>query len=196
MIRRLEDLDLSRPIHFIGIGGSGMSGIAAALRKMGFIISGSDISTNGPIEKLREMGAAVAIGHNGANIPSNTQAVVVVAGAIKPDNPEFMAAQARNIPIMKYAQMLGAYMGSRTGIAIAGSHGKTTTTAMTALALRRLGCDPSFVVGGVVPQLDGGSGIGASDFLVVEACEHDRSFHNYHPRYAIITNIEEGHLDY
>jgi UDP-N-acetylmuramate--alanine ligase len=115
---------------------------------------------------------------------------------VKTDNPEYMAAEVRAIPVIKYARMLGIMMRSRKGIAIAGTHGKTTTTAMVTLALRHLGADPTFVIGGDVPQLGGGSGLGSSDYLVAEACEYDRSFLSLWPRYAIINNIEEDHLDY
>ncbi|HUT24549.1 MAG TPA: UDP-N-acetylmuramate--L-alanine ligase [Sumerlaeia bacterium] len=195
MLQSIEDLDFRRPIHFIGIGGCGMSGVALALRDMGYVVSGSDMKNSVVIERLSDAGAAVAIGHNGGNILAGTQ-LVVASAAIKPDNAEYMAAQAQKIPIIKYARMLGMLMGRRTGIAVAGTHGKTTTTAMVALALRELGADPSFVIGGDVPQLGGGSGVGASVYLVAEACEYDRSFLNLRPRYAVIGNIEEDHLDY
>jgi len=195
LIEIIEDLDISRPIHFIGIGGCGMSGIAMAMRRMGYAISGSDMTQSAAVDRLRDEGAIVAIGHNGGSIPADAQ-LVVSSAAIKPDNPEYMAAEAREIPIIKYAKMLGVFMRSRTGIAIAGTHGKTTTTAMVTMALRDLGCDPSFVIGGDVPQLGGGSGVGSSEYLVAEACEYDRSFLNLYPRYAVINNIEEDHLDY
>lgn len=194
-IETLEDLDSQRAVHFIGIGGCGMSGIALALRSMGYVISGSDMSESATLDKLRGAGVAVHVGHNGGNIPPDTQ-LLVASAAIKPDNPEYMAAEVRGIPGIKYARMLGILMRSKTGIAIAGTHGKTTTTAMVTLALRELGASPSFVIGGDVPQLGGGSGVGASEYLVAEACEYDRSFLNLHPRYAIINNIEEDHLDY
>jgi UDP-N-acetylmuramate--alanine ligase len=191
----LQQLDTQRDIHFIGVGGCGMSGVALAMRRMGFVISGSDMSESETTEKLRSAGINVAIGHNGGNIPASAQ-LVVMSAAVKPDNAEYMAGQARGIPIIKYARMLGVLMRSKNGIAVAGTHGKTTTTAMVALALREMGADPSFVIGGDVPQLGGGSGVGSSDYLVAEACEYDRSFLNLYPRHAIINNIEEDHLDY
>ncbi|HPS02584.1 MAG TPA: Mur ligase family protein, partial [Candidatus Sumerlaeota bacterium] len=195
MTTKLQDLDVQKPIHFIGVGGCGMSGIALSLRKMGYVISGSDMYESATLERLRAAGVTVNVGHNGGNIAPDTQ-LVVFSAAVKPDNPEYMAAAVRKIELIKYARMLGLLMASHRGIAIAGTHGKTTTTGMVALALRELGADPSFVIGGSVPQLGGGSGIGSSDYLVAEACEYDRSFLNLSPRYAIINNIEEDHLDY
>jgi UDP-N-acetylmuramate--alanine ligase len=194
-VESLESLDTRRDIHFVGIGGCGMSGIALALRSMGYTVSGSDMSESATLEKLRKAGVSVSVGHNGGNIPPDTQ-LLVASAAVKPDNPECMAAEVHGIPIVKYARMLGILMRGKTGIAIAGTHGKTTTTAMVTLALRELGVAPSFVIGGDVPQLGGGSGAGTSEYLVAEACEYDRSFLNLHPRYAIINNIEEDHLDY
>ncbi|NQU41779.1 UDP-N-acetylmuramate--L-alanine ligase [bacterium] len=191
----LDALSKDFPIHFIGIGGCGMSGIALSLRGMGYAITGSDMAESEALGRLREAGIDVAIGHNGGNIPAETQLVVATA-AVKPGNPEYMAAEVRGIPIVKYARMLGILMRSKCGIAIAGTHGKTTTTAMVTFALKALGSDPSFVIGGDVPQLGGGSGVGESDFLVVEACEYDRSFLSLFPRFALINNIEEDHLDY
>ncbi len=195
MTEKLQDLDFQKPIHFIGVGGCGMSGIALSLRNMGYVVSGSDMYESGALERLRAAGVTVSVGHNGGNIAPDTQ-LTVFSAAVKPDNPEYMAAEVRKIPLIKYARMLGILMASRQGVAIAGTHGKTTTTGMVALALRELGADPSFVIGGSVPQLGGGSGIGASDYLVAEACEYDRSFLNLSPRYAIVNNIEEDHLDY
>lgn len=172
-----------------------MSGIALCLRQMGFPVAGSDMKDSTALECLRQSGARVHIGHNGGNIAADTQ-LVVASAAVKPENPEYAAAQVRGIPIVKYARMLGMLMQARTGIAIAGTHGKTTTTGMVTTALKELGADPSYVIGGHVPQLGGGSGVGSSDYLVAEACEFDRSFLNLYPRYAIISNIEEDHLDY
>ncbi|MBN1868445.1 UDP-N-acetylmuramate--L-alanine ligase [Candidatus Sumerlaeota bacterium] len=195
MIERLEELDQNKPIHLIGIGGCGMSGVALTLRSMGYTVSGSDMNDGATLARLRQAGIAVAVGHNGGNIPSGAQ-LVVASAAIAKHNPEYMAAEVRGIPLVKYARMLGILMRARQGIAVAGTHGKTTTTAMVALALRELGADPGFVVGGDVPQLGGGSGMGSSAYLVAEACEFDRSFLSLWPRYAIINNIEEDHLDY
>ena len=195
MTERIDDLDLRRHIHFIGIGGCGMSGVALCLRQTGYHVSGSDMKDGAALERLRDAGVDIHIGHNGGNIPADTQ-MVVASAAVKPDNAEYAAAQARDIRVIKYARMLGLLMQARAGVAVAGTHGKTTTTGMVTVALKELGADPSFVIGGHVPQLGSGSGVGSSDYLVAEACEFDRSFLNLHPRYAIISNIEEDHLDY
>ncbi|MFP4379219.1 MAG: UDP-N-acetylmuramate--L-alanine ligase [Candidatus Sumerlaeia bacterium] len=194
-INSLEQIDSQKPVHFIGIGGCGMSGVALALRRMGYVVSGSDMNASDTTAKLEKAEITINIGHNGGNILAGTQ-LVVISAAVKPQNAEYMAAEARQIPIIKYAQMLGILMRSKRGIAVAGTHGKTTTTAMLALALQEMQADPSFVIGGEVPQLGGGSGVGDSDLLVAEACEYDRSFLNLYPQYAIINNIEEDHLDY
>ncbi len=172
-----------------------MCGVALCLRRLGYAVSGSDMNDGAALQRLREAGVTIHIGHNGGNIPAETQ-LVVASAAVKDDNPEAMAARARDIPRIKYAKMLGLLMNSRRGIAVAGTHGKTTTTGMLALALTELQADPSFVVGGEVPQLGGSSGVGDSDILVAEACEYDRSFLNLSPKYALISNIEEDHLDY
>lgn len=191
----LEKLNPQNPVHFIGIGGCGMSGVARCLRALGYQVSGSDQQESDALETMREAGIQIALGHNGGNLPAGCQ-LVVVSAAVPSTNPEYMAAQARSIPIIKYAQMLGLLMAQKRGIAVAGTHGKTTTSSMLALALRELGADPSFVIGGQVPQLGGGSGVGESDFLVAEACEFDRSFLSLFPQYALLNNIEEDHLDY
>lgn len=191
----LEALEPRQNIHFIGIGGCGMSGVALCLRDLGYAISGSDACDGPALERLQAVGIALAIGHNGGNVPSDTQ-LVVASAAVKPDNPEYMAAVTRGIPVIKYARMLGLLMGAKKGVAVAGTHGKTTTTAMLSLALRELDADPSFVIGGSVPQLGGGSAVGASEYLVAEACEFDRSFLSLEPFCGIVNNIEEDHLDY
>jgi UDP-N-acetylmuramate--alanine ligase len=195
MIQSLSDLSPQSPIHFVGIGGCGMSGLALTLRKKGFVVTGSDMADGAAVERLRDAGIPVAIGHNGGNVPPGAQAMVYSA-AVKPENPEYMTAGVRGIPLLKYAQMLGVLMRDYKGIAVAGTHGKTTTTALIVWILRALDLDPGFVIGGDVPQLGGGAGVGSSEYLVAEACEFDRSFLNLWPRYAIVNNIEEDHLDY
>lgn len=195
LIEKLENLDFNRNIHFIGAGGCGMSGVALGLRDMGYPISGSDMNDGPVLDKLRSAGVMTHIGHNGGNVPADAQ-LVVISAAVKPENPEYMAAEVRGIPIIKYAKMLGLLMGARKGIAVAGTHGKTTTTGMVTVAMKELGADPGYVIGGTVPQLGGGSGVGTSEYLVAEACEFDRSFLSLAPCYAIINNIEEDHLDY
>jgi len=195
---RMESLPVSRfsgkRIHFIGIGGSGMSGLARMLLDAGAIVTGSEVNPNAQTFDLVKRGAKVSRDQIGELLTSEIDLVVRTA-AVADTNPEFIAAQRYGIQSLKYAEMLGQVMAERFGIAVAGTHGKSTTTAMIAWALFKCEADPSFVVGGTVPQLGGGSRSGKSDVFVAEACEYDRSFHNLHPRVAIITNIEEDHLD-
>jgi UDP-N-acetylmuramate--alanine ligase len=158
-------------------------------------VSGSDLAASPAAESLRRLGAQVVLGHAPENIPAASD-LVVVSAAIPPENVERRAAEARGLRVLKYAQALGELMADFAGIAIAGTHGKTTTTSLVAYLLTRAGLSPSFVVGAEVPQLGGNGGLGRGRHLVVEACEYDRSFLNYHPALAVITNIEEDHLDY
>ncbi|MDD5090706.1 MAG: UDP-N-acetylmuramate--L-alanine ligase, partial [Candidatus Wallbacteria bacterium] len=188
-------LTKNQNIHFIGIGGTGMSGLARMMHAEGFIVSGSDSSSSQLLDTMASEGIRIFRSHNSANILHDTQ-VVVHTVAVKQDNPEMQSAAVRGIPVIKYASMVGEVMKGKTGIAVSGTHGKTTTTSMISYALVKMGCDPSFIIGGQVPQLGGSSGVGNGDFFVVEACEYDRSFHNFRPSYAIINNIEEDHLDY
>ena len=179
----------------IGIGGSGMSGIARMLLAAGCAVSGSDAALSPAVRYLQKLGAAVHIGHAAANLPPQTE-IVVRSEAVKADNPEVVAANARGLSVMTYAQALGDLMRSYRGVAVSGTHGKTTTTALTAWILNRAGLKPNFVVGGKVPLLGGSSGAGEGDIFVAEACEYCRSFLNLTPEVAIINNIEEDHLDY
>lgn len=182
-------------IHLIGIGGSGMCGLAGVLLRCGAVLSGSDRQTFKVQPRLEELGATIAVGHAPINIPSDCN-IVVASAAIKQDNPEYAEAIRRGLPVMTYAQMLGQVMKLRTGIAISGTHGKSTTTALVSFILRQAKADPTFVVGADVPQLDGSSAVGDGPHFVAEACEYDRSFLNLFPRFAAILNIEEDHLDY
>jgi UDP-N-acetylmuramate--alanine ligase len=182
-------------VHFIGIGGIGVSGLARLLLAQGLTVSGSDLRDGPTADALRRLGAQVVVGHAPGNIPPATD-LVVASAAIPPENVELCAAQERGLRVLKYAQALGLVMEEYAGIAVAGTHGKTTTTSLVAYLLSRVGFSPSFVVGAEVPQLGGSSGLGRGPYLVVEACEYDRSFLNYHPTFAVITNIEEDHLDY
>ena len=184
-----------RKPHLVGIGGSGMSGIAAALAAQGHRVTGSDLAESEPVRALREAGVGIAIGNDAANVPADAD-LVVISAAVKDGNPELEEATRRDLPLLKYAQALGALMAERRGIAVAGAHGKTTTNGLLAFVLSRLGADPTFVVGGKVGPLGGSSGVGEGPFLVAEACEYDRSFHHLHPEIAIVTNIDEDHLDY
>jgi UDP-N-acetylmuramate--alanine ligase len=177
-------------VHFIGIGGCGMSGLARMLMDNGATVTGSEPKPNTVTFELTRRGAKISRDQLG-ELLSREVDLVVRSAAVKDENPEMKAAKAYGLRAIKYAEMLGEVMAERFGVAVAGTHGKSTTTAMIAHALLQCGGDPSFVVGGTVPQLGGGSRSGASDFFVAEACEFDRSFHHLHPQVALITNIEE-----
>lgn len=182
-------------IHFIGIGGSGMSGLAKILLDAGALVSGTEPKPSHTTFQLMQHGAKIAHEQDGALLTPHTDLVVRTA-AVKDDNAEYTRATELGLKTMKYAQLLGVVMGERRGVAIAGTHGKSTTTGMTALILTRLGLEPSWVVGGTVPQLGGsGSCSGAGSAFVAEACEYDRSFHNLRPTVAVITNVDADHLD-
>ncbi len=201
--REIKSPRLARPssrftgmhVHFVGIGGSGMSGLARMLIDCGAIVTGSDRKTNRQIAELMQLGARISFEQRGELLAKDTNLVVRTA-AVKEEHPEMEAAREHGLETIKYAQLLGEVMRERHGVAIAGTHGKSTTTAMTAYALLKCGLDPSFVVGGIVPQLGNvGSRSGGGESFIAEACEYDRSFHNLAPRVAVITNIEEDHLD-
>jgi UDP-N-acetylmuramate--alanine ligase len=182
-------------IHVIGIGGVGTSGIARMLLADGKTVTGSDQVESPLTRALRAAGIPVLIPQSPQNIPRDAD-LVVISAAIKDDNPELIEARRLRVPVQKYAQVLGRLVNDRRGIAVSGTHGKTTTTAMIAVCLRKAGLDPSVVVGATVGPLGGSSVVGKSDLFVVEACEYDRSFHNLRPHCAVINNIEEDHLDY
>lgn len=181
-------------VHFIGIGGSGMSGLARMLLDDGAIVSGSEPKPNTTTFELGKRGVKVSREQAGQLLTRDIDLVVRTA-AVTDANLEYQAAVRLGIPTIKYAQMLGLVMAERLGVAVAGTHGKSTTSAMTSYALLRLGADPSFVIGGTVPQLGGGSRSGSGKAFVAEACEYDRSFHNLRPTVALITNVEADHLD-
>jgi UDP-N-acetylmuramate--alanine ligase len=185
---------VGKRIHLIGIGGSGMRALAKMLLERGALVSGSDSSPGGPVERLRKNGVIVKLGQCAENLPESCD-MVVRSAAIHEQNPELLAARLRGVEVLKYSQMLGRLMSECVGVAVAGTHGKSTTTAMVAYALRKAGADPSFVVGATVPQLGGPSGVGAGPHFVAEACEFDRSFLNLCPKLALILNVEEDHLD-
>lgn len=182
-------------VHLIGIGGSGMAGLAAMLLRRGARVSGSDRSQSDVLAALAAQGASISHEQTAEAFPATAQ-LVVASAAIPADHPELQAAQQRGVEVMKYAQMVGELMAQRSGIAIAGTHGKSTTSAWTTFMLRSAGLDPSFVIGAEVAQLGGGSGVGDGAHFVAEACEYDRSFLNFRPRFGAILNIEEDHLDY
>lgn len=193
MTRIVNDIEHLR-VHMVGIGGCGMSGLAALLKRRGTQVSGSDRAPSAVLEQLADLGVAVVTQQSATSMPLDAE-VVVISAAIPPDHPERQAAVARGLPVIKYAELLGLLMQRYAGIAISGTHGKSTTTAWLTYVLRLGGLDPSFVVGAHVPQLGGGSAAGSGRHFVVEACEYDRSFLNLHPRLATILNIEEDHLD-
>ncbi|HEY7116260.1 MAG TPA: UDP-N-acetylmuramate--L-alanine ligase [Tepidisphaeraceae bacterium] len=181
-------------VHFIGIGGCGMAGLARMLLDAGAIVTGSDPNFNEAAMELARRGAKITRTQLGELLTREVDLVVRTA-AVPDANPEFLAARKLGLEHLKYAQLLGQVMQERFAIAVSGTHGKTTTTSLISHALVRCGVDPSFVIGGTVPQLGGSSRSGAGQSFVVEACEYDRSFHNLHPTVCLITNIEADHLD-
>ena len=180
-------------IHFVGIGGAGMSGIAEILHNLGYVVSGSDQSDSATSRRLATLGIKVFIGHDAANI-QGTEAVVT-STAVKADNPEVMAARGKRIPIVPRAVMLAELMRLKKGIAIAGTHGKTTTTSLVTSVLAEAGVDPTFVIGGRLNAAGANSRLGKGDYIVVEADESDASFLNLMPIMAVVTNIDADHMD-
>ncbi len=182
-----------RRVHFVGIGGSGMSGIAEVLCTLGYEVSGSDNADNAATRRLAALGARVMRGHNAANVLGTD--CVVVSSAIKADNPELMEARSQRIPIVPRAAMLAELMRFRRGIAVAGTHGKTTTTSLTAAVLSEGGLDPTFVIGGQLLAAGANAKLGGGQWLVAEADESDGSFLRLNPLMAVITNIDADHLE-
>ncbi len=180
-------------IHFVGIGGSGMNGIAEVLLNLGFQVSGSDIGTNSATRRLNKLGATVYLGHDVQNL--NSADAVVVSTAVKPDNPEVLAARARNIPVVPRAMMLAELMRLRQGIAVAGTHGKTTTTSLVASVLAKGGFDPTYVIGGRLNSSGTNAKLGTGEFIVAEADESDASFLYLTPILAVVTNIDADHME-
>ena len=182
-----------RHIHFVGIGGAGMSGIAEVLINLGFAVSGTDLAESDTIGRLRGLGARVAIGHAAEHLGEAD--VVVVSGAVPESNPEILAAREQRVPVVARAEMLGELMRFRQGIAIAGTHGKTTTTSLVAGILAEAGLDPTFIVGGLVNAYGSNARLGEGRYLVAEADESDGSFLNLQPVISVVTNIDRDHLD-
>jgi UDP-N-acetylmuramate--alanine ligase len=180
-------------IHFVGIGGAGMSGIAEVLRNLGYLISGSDIADSPTLRRLSELGIQTFIGHAAANVIGAD--AVVTSTAVQQDNPEVVAARKRKIPIVPRAVMLAELMRLKQGIAIAGTHGKTTTTSLVASVLAEGGLDPTFVIGGKLNSAGANAKLGSGDYIVVEADESDASFLNLFPVMAVVTNIDADHMD-
>ena len=182
------------PIHFVGIGGIGMSGIAEILRTQGYQVRGSDMADNANVKRLRALGIDVAIGHRAENVEGAQ--VVVVSSAVKPDNPEMKAARAAFIPVVRRAEMLGELMRLKWSIAIGGTHGKTTTTSLVAQMLETGGFDPTVINGGIINAYGTNARLGKGDWMVAESDESDGSFMKLPATVAVVTNIDPEHLDY
>ncbi|MGE5809850.1 MAG: UDP-N-acetylmuramate--L-alanine ligase [Nitrospirota bacterium] len=181
-------------IHFVGIGGIGMSGIAEVLLNLGYRVSGSDMKESDTTERLRRLGGEIAIGHRAENV--TTPHVVVISSAVKNDNVEVVAAREKQVPVIPRAEMLAELMRLKYGVAIAGAHGKTTTTSMVATVLAAGGIDPTVVIGGKLNSLGTNAKLGQGEFLVAEADESDGSFLKLSPTVAVVTTIDAEHLDY
>ena len=182
------------PVHFVGIGGIGMSGIAEVLANLGYTVTGSDVADSANVKRLRDKGITVAIGHKAENIDGSD--VVVVSSAIKQDNPELVAARAKRLPVVRRAEMLAELMRLKSCIAIAGTHGKTTTTSIVASLLDAGGLDPTVINGGIINAYGTNARLGAGDWMVVEADESDGTFLKLPADIAIVTNVDAEHLDH
>jgi UDP-N-acetylmuramate--alanine ligase len=186
-------LGKTRRIHFVGVGGIGMSGIAELLANLGYAVSGSDARRSAVTDRLASLGVTVQAGHAAANVGDAD--VVVYSSAVRPDNPEVAEAARRRIPVIPRAEMLAELMRLRYGIAVAGAHGKTSTTSMVALVLERAGLDPTAVIGGRLSAFGSNARLGSGQYMVAEADESDRSFLKLSPSMAVITNIDREHMD-
>jgi UDP-N-acetylmuramate--alanine ligase len=182
------------PFHFVGIGGIGMSGIAEVLHTLGYEVQGSDIADGANVRRLRHLGLKVAIGHDAGNL--GAAQVVVVSSAVKPDNPEILAARARRLPVVRRAEMLAELMRLKWSVAIAGTHGKTTTTSLIAALFETAGLDPTVINGGIINAYGTNMRLGAGEWMVVEADESDGTFTRLPATIAIVTNIDREHLDF
>src|SRR5918993_969297 len=182
-------------IHFVGIGGIGMSGIAEVLLNSGYAVSGSDLHDSEAIRRLRNLGAQIFLGHEEENL-SASPSVVVISTAVKYSNPEVLEARRRQIPVIQRAEMLAELMRMKYGVAVAGSHGKTTTTSMVAAVLSAARLDPTIVIGGRLRMLGTNAKMGQGDILIAEADESDGSFLLLSPTIAVVTNIDREHMDF
>jgi UDP-N-acetylmuramate--alanine ligase len=182
------------PVHFVGIGGIGMSGIAEVLVNLGYTVTGSDVSDGGNVKRLREKGVRIAVGHKAENLDGAD--VVVVSSAIKPDNPELVAARAQRLPVVRRAEMLAELMRLKSCVAVAGTHGKTTTTSLVASLLDAGGFDPTVINGGIINAYGTNAHVGGGDWMVVEADESDGTFLKLPADIAIVTNVDAEHLDH
>ncbi|MFA6097621.1 MAG: UDP-N-acetylmuramate--L-alanine ligase [Candidatus Paceibacterota bacterium] len=189
------DLDKVKKIHFIGIGGIGLSAIAKLMKKKGKDVSGSDLARSLMTEKLEKMGIKISIGQSEQNIASDVDLVIYTMAAAK-DNPELKKARAMNIEAISYPESLGMVFNKKFGIAVCGTHGKSTTTAMAGLLLDDAGIDPTVLVGSIVPRFDSNLRVGSGKHMIIEACEYERAFLNYYPEMIILNNIELDHTDY
>ena len=180
-------------IHFVGVGGAGMSGIAEVLRNLGYLISGSDLSDSVTLQRLQGLGIKTYVGHAAANVIGAD--AIVTSTAVQSDNPEVLAARKRKIPVVPRAIMLAELMRLKRGIAIAGTHGKTTTTSLVASVLAEAGLDPTFVIGGKLNSAGANAQLGQGEYIVVEADESDASFLNLLPVMAVVTNIDADHME-
>ncbi|MEI7904386.1 MAG: UDP-N-acetylmuramate--L-alanine ligase [Candidatus Firestonebacteria bacterium] len=181
-------------VHFVGIGGIGMSGIAEVLLNLGYKVSGSDLKSGDTVERLKTLGAKIALGHKADNVRDVD--VVVISSAVLPDNPEVVAAKQKGIPVIPRAEILAELMRLKKGIAIGGTHGKTTTTSMAAILMSEAGLDPTVVIGGKLNVIGSNAKLGRGEYLVAEADESDGSFLHLSPTVNIVTNIDDDHLDY
>jgi UDP-N-acetylmuramate--alanine ligase len=194
-VRRVRALPLSiGPLHFVGIGGIGMSGIAEALHNLGYRVQGSDLADGANVRRLIDLGIPVVVGHDAANL--GAAEVVVVSSAVRADNPEILAARARRLPVVRRAEMLGELMRLKWSLAIAGTHGKTTTTSMIGALLETAQLDPTVINGGIINAYGTNTRLGAGDWMVVEADESDGTFARLPATVAIVTNIDPEHLDF
>lgn len=193
----LDQIDFSgRPFHFIGIGGIGMSAIAHVLVKQGYSVSGSDLNQNRITSQLQDMGAIIYEGHSADNISAIVQPQIICSTAISDQNPEFQAAKALNLPILHRSDVLAALIEQFQSVAIAGTHGKTTTSSLTAYLFLKAGLDPTIVIGGEVSAWEGNARLGKGKYLIAEADESDGSVVKFHPKVGVITNIELDHPDH
>jgi len=190
---RVPEMRRVKTIHFVGIGGAGMGGIAEVLLNEGYQITGSDIGENPVVKRLIALGANVTIGHHADNVSGAS--VIVVSTAIDPENPELVAAHEQRIPVVRRAEMLAELMRFRHGIAIAGTHGKTTTTSLIASIFAQANLDPTFVIGGLLNSAGTNARLGSSRYLIAEADESDASFLHLQPMVSVITNIDEDHME-
>jgi len=188
-------LDLrTKRLHFVGIGGCGMSGLARICAGQGAAVTGCDMKESAALADLRAAGIAATTDQSASGLPDDCETLVISA-AVDAAHPQVVAARQRNLNVLKYAQLLGKLMPGRTAVAVAGTHGKSSTTSMLSHVLIEAKLDPTLIVGANCPQIGGGWRVGESDILVAEACEYDRSFHNFHPTHAVILNVEADHLD-